>query len=54
VILRCLEKEAARRSQSAEELEQALAGCACAGGWTPPGGADSWRQRVDKGNDAAR
>jgi serine/threonine-protein kinase len=30
VVLRCLEKEPARRFESAEELEAALASCACA------------------------
>jgi len=33
VVLRCLEKDPAQRFQSAEDLEEALAGCACAGHW---------------------
>jgi eukaryotic-like serine/threonine-protein kinase len=37
VVLRCLEKDPARRFQDAGEMERALAGCACAGNWTPEG-----------------
>src|SRR5262249_32822837 len=43
VVLRCLEKEPARRFQGADELGQALARCDCAGGWTP--------QRAAEGRD---
>lgn len=33
VVLRCLEKEPARRFQGADDLEEALAHCDCAGHW---------------------
>jgi serine/threonine-protein kinase len=44
VVLRCLEKEPARRVQSAEELELALAGCACAAQWDRAQAAAWWRE----------
>ena len=43
VVLRCLEKDPVRRFQSAEELEQALAGCACAAEWDRVKAAAWWR-----------
>jgi serine/threonine-protein kinase len=44
VVLRCLEKDPERRFQSAEELEEALAGCACAAQWDRAKAAAWWRQ----------
>jgi eukaryotic-like serine/threonine-protein kinase len=44
VILRCLEKDPAKRFQTAAELDQALAACACAGVWTDEVAAAWWRQ----------
>ncbi len=44
VVLRCLEKEPARRFQAMEELEQALAGCGCAGQWTTERAAAWWQR----------
>jgi serine/threonine-protein kinase len=43
VILRCLEREPAQRFPSADELEQALARCHCAGQWTCEQAAAWWR-----------
>jgi serine/threonine-protein kinase len=44
VVLHCLEKDPARRFQDAESLEQALAACASADGWTRQDAAQWWRQ----------
>jgi serine/threonine-protein kinase len=41
VVLRCLEKDPARRFPDAESLDQALAQCGCAGRWTRER-ADAW------------
>jgi serine/threonine-protein kinase len=46
VVLRCLEKDPARRFADAGELDRALAGCACAGGWTSETAAGWWRERT--------
>jgi serine/threonine-protein kinase len=43
VVLRCLEKDPARRYPDTESLEKALAGCACAGEWTEEAAAEWWR-----------
>lgn len=42
VVLRCLEKEPARRYQSAEEVEQALARCDCSSQWTGENARTWW------------
>jgi serine/threonine-protein kinase len=42
VVLRCLEKEPARRFQDAARLEQALGKCGCAGQWTREQAAAWW------------
>src|SRR5207248_465613 len=47
VILRCLEKDPDQRYQDAVSLDKALAGCTCAGQWTPEGAEDWWRQHGD-------
>lgn len=46
VVLRCLAKEPSARYPSALDLEQALAGCRCAGQWTQEQAADWWRWRL--------
>jgi serine/threonine-protein kinase len=46
VLLRCLEKEPARRFQDAESLEQALGQCGCASQWTREEAAAWWRAVV--------
>jgi serine/threonine-protein kinase len=42
VVLRCLEKEPARRFQDVADLEKALAACACAGTWTEELAVEWW------------
>src|SRR5262249_18545579 len=42
VIAKCLEKEPNKRFRSAEELEAALAACACATDWSAPEAAKGW------------
>jgi serine/threonine-protein kinase len=44
VVLRCLQKDPARRFADAESLEQALGQCACAGQWTQQEAAAWWRR----------
>jgi tRNA A-37 threonylcarbamoyl transferase component Bud32 len=46
VLLQCLEKDPARRPQSAEELETALASCAAAAEWTPDHALRWWDQHL--------
>jgi serine/threonine-protein kinase len=48
VVLRCLEKEPARRFPDAASVEQALAQCGCASRWTPERAADCWQRWSDK------
>jgi len=43
VVLRCLEKDPARRFPNADELAQALARCRCADQWTRERAAAWWR-----------
>jgi serine/threonine-protein kinase len=45
VVLRCLEKDPARRFPDAESLERGLASCACAGQWSWEHAAESQRGR---------
>ena len=49
VILRCLEREPARRFASAAALDAALAACADAGGWGPDDAAAWWRAHPPDG-----
>jgi serine/threonine-protein kinase len=42
VVLRCLEKDPARRFQGVEALDEALQECGCAGRWTRQHAADWW------------
>ena len=42
VVLRCLAKDPAQRFAGAEELDSALAGCACAGLWAEAEAAAWW------------
>jgi eukaryotic-like serine/threonine-protein kinase len=44
IVLRCLEKDREQRFRDVEELDRALSGCACAGGWTEDLAADWWAQ----------
>lgn len=44
VLLRCLEKDPARRFASADEVERALAGCGCAGEWDERQAVGWWRE----------
>jgi hypothetical protein len=44
--MRCLAKQPERRPPSAEALEQALAGCASVGAWTPPDAGQWWRANM--------
>ena len=46
VLMQCLEKDPARRPQSAEELETALASCAGASDWTPDLARQWWDQHL--------
>jgi serine/threonine-protein kinase len=45
-VLRCLEKSADNRFQTAEELERALTDCESAGRWTQHQAAAWWRERT--------
>jgi serine/threonine-protein kinase len=45
VVLRCLAKEPEGRFPDAAAVDEALAGCACAGGWSARQAAAWWRQR---------
>jgi serine/threonine-protein kinase len=44
VVLRCLAKDPAGRYADVDQLEQALAGCACAGTWTEADARAWWHQ----------
>ena len=44
VIIRCLAKMPTNRFQDVQSLDQALAGCACAGKWTEEHSAAWWRE----------
>jgi eukaryotic-like serine/threonine-protein kinase len=46
LIMRCLAKQPEQRLSSAEALEQALAGCASAGAWTPLNAEQWWRANM--------
>jgi serine/threonine-protein kinase len=46
VVLRCLEKDPARRFADAQGLEEALAACSCAGRWTRREAAIWWQERA--------
>ncbi len=53
VVLRCLEKDPARRFPDAHSLEQALAACAAADQWTEEQAARWWREHpiVTRGDE---
>jgi serine/threonine-protein kinase len=56
VVLRCLEKDPARRFPDARSLERALAGCQAAGLWTEERAAAWWQGKIataDRTNAAA-
>jgi serine/threonine-protein kinase len=46
VVLRCLEKDPARRFADADGLDRAWAGCACAGSWGAEDAAEWWRTQA--------
>jgi serine/threonine-protein kinase len=46
LTLRCLEKSADKRFQTADELERSLADCESAGRWTQEQAAQWWRERA--------
>lgn len=46
VVMRCLEKEPARRFEGAQALERPLATCQCAGIWTDSCAAAWWREKA--------
>jgi serine/threonine-protein kinase len=50
VVLRCLEKDAARRFAEVTRLHEALAACACAGQWTEEMAAQWWQVQAEQGN----
>jgi serine/threonine-protein kinase len=54
VVLRCLEKDPARRFPEVTRLHEALAACACAGQWTEEGAARWWQAHACQGGDRAR
>lgn len=47
VILRCLEKDPARRYQDAGSLDKALGACVGAGQWTPENAEEWWQQHAE-------
>ena len=49
VVLRCLEKDPARRDPDADSVERALAACSCAGSWTLDEADDWWRENAPDG-----
>ena len=44
VVLRCLDKDPARRFPNADTLDQALSQCRCAGRWTRAQAAAWWQE----------
>jgi serine/threonine-protein kinase len=53
IVLRCLEKDSARRFPDAGALHDALVACGCAGGWSEDLAADWWRTQVRRGMNNA-
>jgi eukaryotic-like serine/threonine-protein kinase len=49
IIMRCLEKDPAKRFASAEELEEALTQCGCAELWTKHCAAQWWKSSITAG-----
>jgi serine/threonine-protein kinase len=47
VVLRCLEKDPARRFPDAESLDRDLARCGCTGQWSRERAGDWWRGRLE-------
>jgi hypothetical protein len=43
-VLRCLEKDPARRFPDAESLERAWAACDCGGSWSPAESVQWWQE----------
>jgi serine/threonine-protein kinase len=53
VVLRCLEKDPARRFPDVTRLHEALAACACAGQRTEEMAAQWWQAQAEQGNAGA-
>jgi serine/threonine-protein kinase len=53
VVLRCLEKDPARRFADVNNLHEALAACACAGQWTAGLAAQWWQAHGGHGDTSA-
>jgi serine/threonine-protein kinase len=51
VVLKCLKKNPSQRYPDVETLDQALAACQCAAGWTRPCAADWWKKHVARKTD---
>jgi serine/threonine-protein kinase len=54
VILRCLQKESARRFDDVTAVELALASCSCCGSWTSEKAADWWQTLATQAKGGGR
>jgi serine/threonine-protein kinase len=51
VVLKCLKKNPSQRYPDVESLDEALAACQCAAGWTRPCAADWWKHHGTRRED---